>query len=234
MTLGDLVSDIMKYQDYFKYSVESVHYITGDPECEIADSFDAQVVITSHPSYTFGKSVNTNYKYICYFRFNHDLSSVQISIDSCISEELIYLLLVKLNFRKLFIRTIINTWSRVDKNLFAALFSFANFSVNHNYPDVLNDILSTDWDSIVEELNNLYDNSADEPRFAVRQIYDYSDKDTVQVYDDGFTTTMLDCYVQKLINKSALSESSECTMILLRWVNEHTESTDTTSIQLRL
>lgn len=233
MTLGDLVSGIMKHQDYFKYMVESVHYIDGDPECEIADSFDSQVVITSHPSYSFGKSVTTHYKYIVYFRFNNDLNYVQISIDSDISEEFIYLLLVKLKLRKLFIRTIISTWSRADKNLFTALFSYINFSVNHNYPDVLNDILSTGWDSIVVELNNLYDDSADGPRFAVRRIHDYLDKDIVQVYDAGFTNSMLES-MQKLINKSALSESSECTMILLRWMKDHNKSTDDTSIQLRL
>lgn len=252
MTVGELVDHIIAHQEYFNYTVVDVDFVTGTPDYVIEDSFDGEVVISGPSAYSFGQSVKCRYRYELFFRFNNDLNSVQISIKSNDTDEFIYLLLMKFHLYRIAIKAIIQYWRKVNKDLFTALFSYANFAVLSNYSDVLDSILSADWDSIVEELNcsmvdstgigyydsdsfrfSIYQNESDEPRFAVRLLYDYSDSVT-RIYDSGFIESMFDSSWQRLFDTSISRDHSECTMILLRWKEEHSNSRDYECTKLRL
>ena len=252
MTVGEFVDHIIAQQEYFNYTVIDVDFVTGTPDYVIEDSLDGEVVISSQSAYSFGQSVKCHYRYEMFFRFNNDLNSVQISVESNDTDEFIYLLLMKFHLYKITIKAIIRYWRKVNKDLFTALFSYASFAVLSNYSDVLDSILSADWDSIVEELNcsmidstgigyydsdsfrfSVYPNESNEPRFAVRLLYDYSDSVT-HIYDSGFVESMFDSSWQRLFDTSISRDHSECTMILLRWKEEHSNSRDYECTKLRL
>lgn len=234
MTVKEIIDLIEKYQTELDYTFVNGYYISGSCDYEIKDSFDAEIVFSCHSAYSFGVFVNTQNHYEVYFRFNGDLNTFQVSLTSKHNRDFVYLLLMKLQLRKVFIRTIVGYWTNVNLNLFYAFREYAKKAIEYNLPDVLHDILYTDWESLVSECNasSLCDSilvkntvadhldlveSKDhrEPCFAINQVYNYS-KNPVNVYDEGFIVPMSK-YMDKLIDLSTSRSHAECTMILLRW-----------------
>lgn len=177
---------------------------------DIEDSFDYRFNAKKYSSNTRLADIDLEMRGLIFsehlsFRHADTIVSFTVCIDSVFTvDESIALLMLKLGFPKIFIQS-----SLCQIQLFDIISYAVYRSITINDADSLQILLSTDWTSLIPEFNKsscvqIHLNPLDIPKYEKHTFDDLVSRKTKEWY-----------------NLSIEHDSSECTMILLRWMHEH-------------
>lgn len=177
---------------------------------DIEDSFDYRFNAKKYSSNTRLADIDLEMRGLIFsehrsFRQADTIVSFTVCIDSVFTvDEFIALLMLKLGFPKIFIQSSLYQIQLFD------IISYAVYrSITINDADSLQILLSTDWTSLIPEFNKsscvqIHLNPLDIPKYEKHTFDDLVSRKTKEWH-----------------NLSIEHDSSECTMILLRWMHEH-------------
>lgn len=219
MKLSEIMDRIENMLQPIGGSILSKSNYNYNRNLDIEDSFDYRFNVKKYSSNTRLVDIDLEQRCLIFsenqsfrhantaksFRQADTIVSFTVCIDSIFTvDESIALLMLRLGFPKIFIQS-----SLYQIQLFDNISDAIDHAITINDADSLQRLLSTDWTSLIPEFNKsscvqIQLNPLDVPKY---------EKHT---FDD-----LVSRKIKEWSNLSIEHDSSECTMILFRWMHEH-------------